>query len=554
MKRLLPTLLLVIGLSAAAHAQVHVGGQPFSQRAGLQGDPVPTLSAAPFDASLVAAQDKARADAGALPMYGRQMALNASLGTNGVWTELANGDRLWRLRIVSAGALATELFFEDFFLPENAILHVYTERDDEVLGGFTSANNKEHGRFATGQLMGEDCVVEYYEPLEVRGLGSFTITSVGHAYRFIGGAKAQDCEVDVNCAPEGTGQQAQRDAVVRISVVEGGQLGWCSGTLVNNVEQDCKAYYLTAFHCGVGASAADFNAWKFYFKYQRTGCGTGNASTGSNVTGCTKRADSNDNGGASGSDFLLLEGEDAIPTNFNPHWLGWDANNVNPGSGVKCIHHPAGDEKKISTVNVITSSSAWNGISAQTHWRTTWSATTNGHGVTEGGSSGSPIYNNSGQLIGTLTGGSSYCNSVVPGGQNQPDFYGKMSYHWESNGGPATDDLKYWLDPNNTGTKVMNGSYGPCGTLGLEEGASLAAPGVFPNPAAEVVRITVPAELSDARNIDVLDLSGRLVLRQRVVPESTNKLDVRELATGTYVVRVVGDQRVSGGALLNVIH
>jgi hypothetical protein len=77
---------------------------------------------------------------------------------------------------------------------------------------------------------------------------------------------------------------------------------------------------------------------------------------------------------------------------------------------------------------------------------------------------------------------------------------------------------------------------------------------VFPNPAAEVVRITVPAELSDARNIDVLDLSGRLVLRQRVVPESTNKLDVRELATGTYVVRVVGDQRVSGGALLNVIH
>jgi len=554
MNRILLATMLGLGLSAGTHAQINVGGLPYSQRAALPQGDVPTLSAAPFDAALVAAEDKERADAGALPMYGRQLALNASTDAHGVWNELANGDRFWRLRIVSAGAQATELFFEDFQLPENAVMYVYNDAGDQVLGGFTSANNRDHGRFTTGQVMGEASIVEYYEPLAVRGLGSFTISSVGHAYRFVGGAKAQDCEVDVNCAPEGTGQTAQRDGVVRISVVEGGQLGWCTGSLVNNVNLDCKAYYLTAFHCGVGASASDFNAWKFYFKYQRTGCGVGSASTGSSVTGCTKRADSNDNGGASGSDFLLLEGEDAIPTNYNPYWFGWDANNANPGSGAKCIHHPAGDEKKISTVNTVSSSSQWNGISAQTHWRTTWAATTNGHGVTEGGSSGSPLYNSSGQIIGTLTGGASYCNSVVPGGQNQPDYYGKLSYHWESNGGPATDDLKNWLDPNNTGTKVLNGTYGPCGTLGLADGASEAAPGVFPNPATDVVRLTLPVGMSDARSIEVLDLSGRLLYSQRAVTGSPNELDVEFLATGTYVIRVIGTQRVSGGALLNVIH
>ena len=48
--------------------------------------------------------------------------------------------------------------------------------------------------------------------------------------------------------------------------------------------------------------------------------------------------------------------------------------------------------------------------------------TSNGHGVTEGGSSGSPIFNQSKRIVGQLSGGSSTCNSP-----NYSDLYGKMS-------------------------------------------------------------------------------------------------------------------------------
>ncbi len=541
-------------VAAPLAAQISVGGTPYSLRTGMDRSSVPTVNPEAFDAVTVAAEDKLRDDQGLLPMYGRKLALNAGPATHGAWTELANGDRLWRLRIVSPGALATELFFEDMYLPAGALMHVYDDAGDQVIGGFTSANNKEHGLFTTSQLLGEACVVEYYEPLVVRGTGTFTIASVGHAYRFVGGVKAQDCEVDVNCAPEGTGRSAQRDGVVRVGVVEGGQLGWCSGSLVNNQTLDCKAYYLTAFHCGVNATASDFTAWKFYFRYQRSGCGTGNAPGGYSVTGCVKRADSNDGGGNSGSDFLLLEGEDAIPTNFNPYWQGWDSNTANPGSGAYCIHHPNGDEKKISTVNAISSSSQWNGVPAQTHWRVTWAGTTNGWGVTEGGSSGSPVFNSSGLIVGTLTGGGSYCNSVVPNGQLQPDYYGKLSYHWQSNGSIASRRLQNWLDPNNTGITSLAGSYGPCGTLGLDEAADAVQPALAPNPATDVVRVTLPAALADADRLEVLDVSGRLVMAVAVNGRGVLDISVSGLVPGLYMVTTVKGAARSSATRLNVVH
>ena len=94
------------------------------------------------------------------------------------------------------------------------------------------------------------------------------------------------------------------------------------------------------------------------------------------------------------------------------------------------------------------------------HWRLTWVATANGHGVTEGGSSGSPLFNyNNGnsRIVGTLTGGSSYCSAP-----NSPDIYGKMSYHWDQNTSTGNIKLKTFLDPNNSGVKILDGAYDPC--------------------------------------------------------------------------------------------
>jgi PKD repeat protein len=220
----------------------------------------------------------------------------------------------------------------------------------------------------------------------------------------------------------------------------------------------------------VTSTTANFTQWRFYFRYESSSC-TNPTQTNQvpnySILGSVKLASSNDGGGDSGSDFLLVQlgtlanQATTITTlksaNFNAYWNGWDANNTVTTGGVG-IHHPAGDIKKISTFNGSTVSAGWNGNGLPSHWRLSWTANSNGHGVTEGGSSGSPLFNNSnGRIIGTLTGGSSYCTAL-----SSPDFYGKMSYHWTSNGSPANEQLKTYLDPASTGTLVLNGSSDPC--------------------------------------------------------------------------------------------
>lgn len=535
-------------------AQINVGGVPYALRSGLGTAGVPLVAPAAFNADAVAAEDLARDAAGDLPFYSRRLALNATFGM-GRWDLLPNGDRIWRLRIASAGALANELFFSEFRLPDNAILHVYDPTGGEVLGGFTAANNTDDGLFTTALITGSECVVEYYEPLTVTGQGNFRIESVGHAYR-MAGAAADACEVDVKCSECNPWWQ-QRDGVVRLSVTGTAGSAWCSGSVVNNVEQDCKPYILTALHCslgppGSGTTFENFSQWKAYFRYQRGGCGTGTASAGKVMTGCVKRAESNDNGGDTGSDFLLIEMNNDIPDNFAPYFNGWSAINTPSTSGVG-IHHPAGSEKKISTYSSSTLNSTWGGVGG-THWRLSWVATANGWGVTEGGSSGSPLFNNAGLVIGTLTGGASCCepNDCGTGtGPTAPDFYGKMSYHWDDNPGPASEYLKSWLDPNGTGATTLQGSYNPCGTytvyVGIDEAAPPAQLTVAPNPAQDRITVSLDPTAAADRCL-VIDPLGRVLLDQAIVAQTTLDLNTTAWANGTYALRLLNNGSPVGTA------
>jgi PKD repeat protein len=74
--------------------------------------------------------------------------------------------------------------------------------------------------------------------------------------------------------------------------------------------------------------------------------------------------------------------------------------------------------------------------------------------VTERGSSGSAIFSTGGLVIGTLTGGESGCTNT-----NGADYYGKLSFSWESNGTADSMQLKPWLDPVNDGRMSMEGSF-----------------------------------------------------------------------------------------------
>lgn len=523
----------------AVLGQESVGGTPFSLRNGWSKSDVAVVSTPGLDAASVASEDEVRATEGRLPLYGRVLPVHISPLSDGSWTALPSGDRVWRVAIESPGALATELFFEDLELPSGAVMHVYSPTTDELLGGFTTYNNHSSGQFTTAQIMGPRSVVEYYEPATVAGLGRFVITGVGHAYRFVGAAKADACEVDVEC-PEGNAWEQERDGVVRISVVEPGGLGWCSGSLVNNTAQDCKPYFLTALHCGLNSTDANFNNYKFYFRYQRTGCGVGVALANKVMTGCARRADSNCGGATNGSDFLLVEANNQVPANFFPYFNGWDASGGTSTSGV-CIHHPAGDEKKISTYSSnLLSGTWWNAGGA--HWRVTWVATTNGWGVTEGGSSGSPIFNQNKRIVGTLTGGGSCCTVNGCGNGTGPtvqDYFGKMSFHWGAqNPNPANEELHVWLDPTNSGATTLDGSYNPCGIYSVQETAASGRFLLYPNPAQDRLTITTEgsAELDEVR---VVDVSGRLLMSRSVSSHGQVSVEVPELANGAYIVELL---------------
>lgn len=479
-KGILCTLAFALGLNFYSAAQVSVGGTPKSFAKEINLLPLQEVNIGSPDMEQVALEDLEDSKNGTLYRNGRLLQVDLNTQNSGVWEFLPDGSKIWRLKIKSPGALGLFLIYNQFVLPEGSTLFLYNEDYSHIAGAFNSQINPPAGTvgFSTRIMDGDVTILEYHQPVGVGGNPIIEIMNVGHIYRDYQTRaeilasqmrinESDGCQVNVNCSPEGTNWQDEKKGVVRILVVSPAGSGWCSGSLVNNTALDCKRYVLTADHCAGGggsnpqySTTTNLNSWQFYFGYESPNCtnpSTAGTLDDNVVTGCTKKANGG-NGGDDGSDFYLVEITPTIPSAWGVYWNGWDRSTTASTSGVS-MHHPSGDIKKISTYTSTLVSDDWNNSGfAGSHWRVVWSATTNGHGVTEGGSSGSPIFNANGHIIGQLTGGGSFCTQV-----NSPDYYGKMSYNWTSNTVPATNnDLQPFLDPGNTGVMSLNGTYAPC--------------------------------------------------------------------------------------------
>ncbi|MDB5282887.1 MAG: lysyl endopeptidase [Bacteroidota bacterium] len=415
--------------------------------------------------------DKGDEKNGHMPHYARHIPLHLTLDNAGSWTELPEG-RVWRVKITSNGALGLLPLFENLYLPPGATLHAYMPGHEEVKGAFTAYNTPEPRAFATGLVHGQTCILEYFEPAFQRGKGILEMEKISHAYRWVdplnGEAKSgsASCEVNSVCS-EGDNWRDQIRSVVRIDITDQSGHGFCSGAMINNVRQDCTPYVMSAQHCTEGGvTTAEFAQWTFDFNYAAGTCNGTAGPLNQEIIGCKKIADSEDGGGGRGSDFLLLLLNSSPPSSFNVFYSGWDRSGNIPQSGVG-IHHPEGDILKISTYTTPANSATWGDTAQDTHWQVFWTTTTHGHGVSEPGSSGSPMYNESGLLVGHLTGGSSCCTvggcSSLFGGPLSPDFYGKLAFDWILNGVEKKVQVGPWLDPDNTGTVTINGINPPCG-------------------------------------------------------------------------------------------
>ena len=324
---------------------------------------IPTIELASPDLNLIHAQDEEREKNGELYRIG--VCLEANINTNeyGEWHISNDGSRNWKLRVSSNGAEALSFLFSKFVLYGETVLTIRDADGKLVHKPMTRLDVIDHHMQNAALCFGDDMIIEINEPANTQASEIF-IDRVIYNYRSTGNPNANKinesdpCEVNVNCSPVGDPWQDEKDGVARIYVVEGNFAGWCTGSLINNTAQNCKPYFLTALHCGPNASAANMNQWRFYFRYESPNCT--NPSTAGTlddhyIQGCFRISDSNDGGGNSGSDFLLVQLGAAsnepftISTlktpNFSAYWNGWDRATASTTGGAG-IHHPAGDIKK----------------------------------------------------------------------------------------------------------------------------------------------------------------------------------------------------------------
>jgi len=449
------------------YAQISEGGIPpsFQFQSTLRSRAATLRIPVTFDVSDLIKADERQATPATPLAVAMLIAVQYSPANSGVWNTLPDGITIWQLNLQAKGAIALIVYYSDFYIPEGGKLFIYNADKTHILGAYTQRTNPSGGRFATEFVAGDELTLEYVASPDGE-MPRIEIEAIGYGYNHLiiqnGSVSmrrpSDPCEVNINCE-EGDAWQNQKKGVTYIAQRIGGRTFLCSGSLVNNTAQDLKPYVLSAQHCAcdndIVASEEDMKQWVFYFHHEREGCSAGSSLAASKtISGCSKIASTTTN---KESDGLLLLLNSLIPEDYHVYYNGWDRRNVPAQSGVS-IHHPQGDYKKISTfyTPAIHDTFSGDGKTGDTngHWTVRFNETLNGYGVTEDGSSGSPLFNENKLIVGTLTGGNSTCS--YPNGVN---LYGKVNYHWDKYTYSDTTRMDIWLDPVKSGVETLAGRF-----------------------------------------------------------------------------------------------
>ncbi len=546
----------IIGLQFAfmglLSANLFASDQPFAARYELKTlEKISARQLPALDLTEIQAQDVSDVLNDVSPRFALPVAVDVAPNNAGTWEIAADGRQVWRYRVRSDVASSFNFGFTDYFMPKGAELWVYSPDFSSRFGPYTDANNHEHRQLWTPVVIGNDAVVELSLPASERNNFRLHLTQIGQGYRGFGakdltprpGCKpggdksvnaptSGSCNMDVACLGANDPWQNNRRSVAAQGT---GGSRVCTGSLLNNTSNDRSMLYITATHCGVTAANAPslFVYWNFDAPTCRlpgsaaSGSGAVVGATNQTQTGATFLAQTNNPFSGSTpagtrSDVTLVRFNNAANPAFNVYWSGWDRQDIASTCSAPSdptatnglcasIHHPSGDEKRITFVqeNMFTAN-----ISSATgvHWQANWDPTppilpniptpqpsTLPPGVTEPGSSGSPLYNANRRLVGVLSGGPSACGST---GASLADQYGKLAHAWEGLG-TATTRLKDYLDPGNTNALFIDG-VGAASTYTLASTPStlLGCAGQTTNAQVSVATANGATELVTLSSID----------------------------------------------------
>jgi len=531
--------------SSQVFCQISFGGTPPGIKYSIGIFDYPTIKLeAPDVTSLLEAD--AFDDKNGMPMrFGVSLPVEIDLANDGAWIKLPGGGEMCKLAVHVDNAQALTVYCSTFEIPKGGELYLYNHDQKQIIGSLTNRTNPKQQSFAMEMIQGETLTFEYFQPAGLIVKPRVLVSEIGYAYRSVEnffrlGVKgnADTCEVNINC-PEGEGWQDQKNGVARILVKTNSSQVWCTGSLLNNTRLDYSPYFLTANHCGPAATPQNYDQWVFYFQYESPACENPDTTIQptKSMVGATKVAAID---AFTGSDFKLLLLNESVPSTYHPFFNGWSAQGI-PGTTGVTIHHPQGDLKKISTYTSTLISTTWDSV-PNTHWRVVWAPTVTNWGVTEGGSSGCPIFDNNYRIVGHLTGGQASCQS-----QASPDYYGKFSYSWDQDPTSNETMLKPWLDPDDTGVQELDGIF-----LGVEEMQLPGVLNIYPNPTDGVVFIDLSK--FSARNCElvVLDILGKEIIRKNIdmQVEELIMFDLSHFHSGVYIIQVNTNDGVFVGKVM----
>ncbi len=511
------------------------GGLPKTFKQTLNTKDIDTWVFETPDISSLQAEDAINDPKGTAPWrFGYNNYTDLNLNNAGTWLETPNGSKIWRVVLSCEDALTVNLTFTESFIPEGNELYVYNPEKDFILGSFNE-NHIYKGELGTELVPGNTVVVEYFIP-NGNDLGVINVSTVTHGYRTANEfsekafGSSGGCNMNANC-PDGATWVNERNSVV---MLVSGSSGFCTGALINNTLNDGTPYVLTANHC-----YSNPTNWIFRFNWQSANCNNpGGQPSFVSLSGATLRSR------RTPTDFCLVEitgGLDngTVPASYNPFFAGWDNTGDVPSSTV-CIHHPAGDIKKISFDDDAASISQSMGSSeASSTWTVQWDRNT----TTEGGSSGSPLFDQNHRIIGQLWGGGASCQNI-----NAPDYYGRVSKSWNPSGSNTTNQLEHWLDPNSAGAGFVDG-FDPSGASASEydagvSGASLTETAVcgteyipsfnLSNPGAQTLTSATINYSIDGGGQQIYNWTGSLAQYQ----SETVTLPAINLGTGNHTLSI----------------
>jgi len=348
--------------------------------------------------------------------------------TSGTWLAHGGGLHTWTLELKSQGAKAMRLRFSRIVLPTGTTLFM-RGLDAARVSRFSAKSLRGNTSAWVDAIEGDVIYIEYQGPRLPEPI--IEIDNVQHIYRDVFQAPVQaantkgaassagllPCEEDVNCHSV---DQVAKDSVGRMLFTIPGQGSFvCTGALLNDVDPNTFAgYFLTANHCIDTQTVVDSLSVRFF--YETNTC---NGAVGSWVTmfGGTLLATSPN------TDFTFLR-----LRNDPSNGQGFAAWSSAPTSGtVRGIHHPGGSFKRFSEGFTTTAAPICDafGFPLSTFVYNDWTI-----GITEGGSSGSPLFNTSWQVVGQLFGSCSFVGTT-PGCSNPQDYnnlYGRFDVTFPS--------------------------------------------------------------------------------------------------------------------------